>query len=270
MEPKITKNSSALKASQPIRFVILSTQRSGSTFLVFSLASHSKIECYSELFQKLDPKLIDRQDAPKHYRFAYETYRTSSLTRKLAHKHLRKWLIYRYLDRLPVANNKTVEAIGFKLMYNQATLFPEVVQWIKANNIKCINLFRRNHLKTIVSLEIAKKRSNFSSRQKLESVKVSLDCTSLIKRILELEQQIDRYRQIDKTNPYLELTYEAFVGAKEETNKQILEFLEIPIYEPLNDEGFSKINSDSLEELIENYQEVCQILKGTKFEDLLS
>jgi hypothetical protein len=87
--------------------------------------------------------------------------------------------------------------------------------------------------------------------------------------MLELEQQTDRYRQIAKANPYFEVSYEAFVGNQEETTKQILDFLEIPIYEPLTDNRFSKINPDALDEIIENYQEVCQTLQGTKFEELL-
>lgn len=117
------------------KFVVLSTQRSGSAFLVTSLSSHPKIYCYREIF------LPTNRD-PETYR----TYRTAFLSRHLANLFWRKKLINKYLAELYAAH-ENMDALGFKFMYSQVRQFPPVVDWIKTNKVKVVHLIRTNLLK---------------------------------------------------------------------------------------------------------------------------
>ena len=82
-----------------IKFVILSTQYSGSTLLQSSLSTHSQIQCYGELFQELNSKFFDRSDFPEHYAIADEKCQKPPLIKDLFHKYWRKKLIYLYLSQ---------------------------------------------------------------------------------------------------------------------------------------------------------------------------
>jgi LPS sulfotransferase NodH len=241
-----------------IKFVVLSTQRSGSAFFVTSLSSHPRIHCYREIFLSTNPK-------PETYR----TYRTSSLSRRIAHWFQRKQLINRYLADLYATGDGNTDALGFKLMYSQANQLPEVVTWIREHNVKVIHLIRLNTLKAVISHQIAKaSKIHHSTRPIAQQVKVSLPPQKVKASLMYRTQQIDQYRQMFSDNPYLEVTYEAFVSDPDEETRHILQFLDIEQFAPLTS-PLVKINSDSLTELIDNYDEVARTLKGTAFENLL-
>ena len=101
----------------PTRFVLLSTQRSGTSWLMERLASHPEIGAYGELL------LADRRGWPDWPPGAgdrpfYETYleeRGKPTCRWSAHRHLYAFLDYLYRPR------SNFRAIGFKLMYNSTT-----------------------------------------------------------------------------------------------------------------------------------------------------
>ena len=239
-----------------IKFVIVSTQRSGSAFLVTCLSSHPKIQCYREIFLPSNPK-------PETYR----TYRTASLGRQLDHLFRRKRLVDDYLANL-YASSDGVDALGFKFMYSQAWKFPEVVAWIKEHKAKVIHLIRKNTLKRIISGRIAQKRNVFHSTEPLEPIKVHLKPGKLKARLALSMRQIETYRQVFADNPYLEVTYESFATRRNDEARRILQFLGIEPVVPLTTD-LVKLNPDSLVELIENYEEVTQSLKGTAFERYL-
>jgi len=238
-----------------IKFVILSTQRSGSAFMVTSLTSHPDIHCYREVFLPTNPK-------PETYR----TYRLQSLPRKMAHLFQRKQLIDNYLTSLYADDQ--VKALGFKFMYSQAEKLPDVVTWLKDHEVRVIHLIRVNTLKKIVSGETAKTRKLYHSTKPVEAIKVRINTRKLKRTLAYVSHQIETYRTAFKDNPYLELTYESFVANREQETQRLLEFLHIEPQISLTTD-LVKINPDSLETLIENYDEVARTLSGTEFERFL-
>lgn len=241
-----------------IKFVVLSTQRSGSTFLATSLSSHPRIHCYEEIF------LCTNHDPE-----TYLTYRTASLNRRLAHLFQRKQLIDEYLLDLYTANEHSGDAVGFKLMYPQIRQLPEIVAWIKEHNIKVIHLIRQNTLKVIVSHQAAKKRKLYHLTQPLTHIsKVHLTPRKVKSSLVYLTQQVQKYRRIFADNPYLEVAYESFVAHQNYETQRILQFLRIEPFVPLTS-PLVKINPDSLSDLIENYEEIARTLHGTTFERFL-
>jgi len=223
--------------------------------MVTSLTSHPDIHCYREVFLPTNPK-------PETYR----TYRLQSLPRKMAHLFQRKQLIDNYLTSLYADDQ--VKALGFKFMYSQAEKLPDVVTWLKDHEVRVIHLIRVNTLKKIVSGETAKTRKLYHSTKPVEAIKVRINTRKLKRTLAYVSHQIETYRTAFKDNPYLELTYESFVANREQETQRLLEFLHIEPQISLTTD-LVKINPDSLETLIENYDEVARTLSGTEFERFL-
>ena len=77
------------------------------------------------------------------------------------------------------------------------------------------------------------------------------------------------YYQSVQRGPLLEVEYESLIADFDSEIRKVLKFLEIDKFIPLTSD-FVKVNPDSLEEIIENYNEVKQTLKNTEFEKFLN
>ena len=240
-----------------IRFVVLSRQRSGSAFLATSLASHPDIDCYREIFL---PKNSDAD--------AYRAYRSATLARKLDYMVRRQESVNGYLVDMYAARTD-VSVLGFKFMYSQAKKYPQVVEWIKANDVKVIHLIRSNTLKMMVSREVSRSRKIYHSSQKVSQMKVALNPYLLKYRLRRLTEQVEAYRRLFPDNPYTEVIYETFVANRQQETRRILDFLGVPEMVSL-ESALVKINSYSLADVIKNYDQVVRVLQGTSYEKLLA
>jgi hypothetical protein len=117
-------------------FIVLSTQRSGSTWVVDMLNSHPRVLAYSELFMhggEGKPKWGREQDLPY-----WQTYARGK------HRITKPYWLWRYLGQA-YRERPGIDAVGFKLMYSQLTrisrpLMPAL--WLK--RVRIIHLIRRN------------------------------------------------------------------------------------------------------------------------------
>ncbi len=249
-----------------IKFVLLTTQRSGATLFFKSLANHPQIACRHETLFTQDCKFkYFRFDRPGSF---YYQYRSNSMGRQFAHWFQNKQLVYNcindYLHTLP--NN--AKAIGFKVSYNQIEKYPAIAAWIKEHEVRIIHLVRGNLLKAILSLKTARKRGQFHSTQKVKPVKVFVSPGKLKKSLGRRTRFIEKYRGLFRDKPYLEISYESYVANREAETQKVLQFLDIDEFMSL-DTDLVKLNPDSVEDILENYEEVAQALKGTNFEKYL-
>lgn len=240
-----------------IKFVVLSRQRSGSTLLVRSLSSHPQIQCHGEIFLAKNTRLP-----------TYEAYRTASLKRRLAHPFFKKWLIYNFLAEVYTSAAADIEALGFKLMYGQAREFWPVKNWIKDDDVRVIHLIRTNMLKTILSSKTSKVRQVAHSTKPVAPIKVHLDPVEIKMLLNKMTKQLEVNRRLFADHPHLEITYEGFVANRDQETDRMLDFLGIESFTPLTSD-LVKLSSDSLEDLIENYDEIAQTLTGTAYEKFL-
>ena len=121
-----------------INFIVLSTQRTGSTFLGNCLDSHPQIRFFEELFMPKNTK--DN---------SFTRFRQKSLSHFVKYVFARQSLVDIYLEDFD-RNYDQFEAVGFKFMYGQAERYPEVLSWCKSKQIKDIHLIRKNTLKRVV------------------------------------------------------------------------------------------------------------------------
>jgi len=132
-------------------FIILSLQRSGSTFLHKLVNNHTQIECRGELFLR---GVLTKGN--------FDYYCNQTLSRKLVfilfrNKQYIVWPVSNiFFGRmsetfLKEAFTNTTKYAGFKLMYNQLSLNRFMSKWIKKNDVKIIHLIRENALKIYLS-----------------------------------------------------------------------------------------------------------------------
>ena len=234
------------------KFVILTTQRSGSTFFWRYLDSHPEVSAHGEVFLNS----MKREDC-------YSVYRRSTLGNRLLHVLSREGSVKNYLQWF-FKQYGDVKAAGFKLMYNQLTAYPLLEQWFEEENIHVIHLIRKNILKTIISRKTAEKRNIYHSTEKLNTDKIYIDTKHLISDIEEIKGEIESNRNKIKHNNYIEVFYEDISSNLKKYASETLSFLGINSYEDMNCD-LKKINPDSLEDIIENYDEVCQELAGNNY-----
>src|SRR5439155_9377077 len=134
------------------RFIVLSTQRSGSTWVVDMLSSHPRVVAYSELFMhggEGTPSWGPVQDLPY-----WQTYIREQRGGRLA----RPVQLWRYLGRA-FEERPGVDAVGFKLMYSQLIIIAKPLMpalWLK--RVRIVHLMRRNALDVVLSKEAGQAR----------------------------------------------------------------------------------------------------------------
>ena len=244
------------------RFVVLSTQRSGSTWVVDMLTSHPRVVAYSELFMhggQGTPKWGQEKDLPY-----WQTFISDKRGGRLA----RPVHLWRYLGQA-LEERPGVDAIGFKLMYSQLTRIARPLTpalWLK--RVRIIHLMRRNALDVVLSREAGEARRGVlhaREGQPVESVRVRLGTDDLLQRLTAHERQIEgarvRFKRVGI--PYTEVIYEDLVANEKQGFDELFRFLGVdpaPVSSSLQ-----KVNPTSHEDLIENYGEVREALEGTKF-----
>lgn len=248
------------------KFVVLSTQRSGSTWVVDMLNNHPRVQAYSELFMhggEGRPKWGTEQDL---------LYWQTFIAEKGGGRLMRAYWLWHYLGRA-FAARPGIDAVGFKLMYSQLTriarpLLPAL--WLRRARI--VHLLRRNGLDVVLSKKAGEARDGVlhaRSGDGVESVRLRLDTTELLQRMTAHERQIEaarvRFKHVGV--PYHEVFYEDLVANEKEGFDSLFRFLGV---EPAPvSSSLQKVNPSAHEELIENYSEVREALAGTQYEPLL-
>jgi len=248
------------------RFVVLSTQRSGSTWVVDMLTSHPRVVAYSELFMhggQGTPQWGQEKDLPY-----WQTFIADKGGGRLA----RPYWLWRYLGSA-LDERPGVDAIGFKLMYSQLTRIARLLTpalWLK--RVRIIHLMRRNAVDVVLSRAAGEARHGVlhaREGQSVESVRIQLRTDDLVTRLTAHERQIEgarvRFKRVGI--PYTEVIYEDLVAKEKEGFDELFRFLDV---EPAPvSSSLQKVNPTVHEELIENYAEVRDALEGTKFAEQL-
>lgn len=275
------------------RFVLLTTQRSGSTFIRLCLNSQPNVRCHSEIFLRKYPAADGFKsycEANKGRRLLYYTLGKRKFA-KLSYNFAMKWIINHYLDQL--YNNPTFSApwkdmttdawkeyqtrdnldmeksVGFQLMYSQLSYYRSLQGWITNRNVAIIHLIRQNVLKKLLSSTVAKKTKQYHFAPNGSRQKVFLNPQTIITQLNTIVSLKKEMKKKFPGNPYLEITYERFLSDHFEESKRIFAFLGIEGAKMEFPNFLKKLNPDSLEDLVENYDEIAMLLKGTPYQKFL-
>ena len=141
-----------------------------------------------------------------------------------------------------------------------------------------IMLDRKNRLRKVVSSVIAHKKGNYHSTKikntknstKIDVNKVEIDFQSktLIQFLNDYDTQFEQIENLLLGNKVLKLTYEDHISKNPRlAYKKVCEFLDLSA--PSVSLNLRKTNPHPLNDLIENFGEVRNTLKGTKHEWML-
>ena len=255
------------KPSQKV--VIVSTQRSGSALLVSLLCSHPDVFFYREPF-------TDHSSAPYcFYQYLHKEYGSKLIARFSAHPHysgfqwnfLSRILTKRFLNRFenqlePFDTDGVNNVRGFNVMYGNINNNAYLRNWLKDKDVKVIHLIRGNILRLLVSKHLKDQTGISHITKQDESLKiepVTLDVSHTLWQLKTMDKTISKWRKVLNRPNYHEVVYEEISNL--ETQKEILHFLGVP--EKHLSSNQKKINTKRLCEIIENYQEIKDALKGT-------
>ena len=254
--------------------VLLARQRSGTSVLRSVLDSNPDIHCYNEIFN------YNQLTFEGNY-FEYLSH--LSRCELSPEKNTKNFISF--LHSLYERQKK--EQIVIDVKYNSChylsepwqrlTAEPVFFRLIKDKNIKLCHLKRHNYLRYIVSNALAVANDKW---QMFGNDKMSITCTCLnaeyVWRTLCLCREEDRYVEdaFSSYGNYASFEYaDLFPATQQHVSESVLDRLSVfmGVHNSFNLlPKYRKQVSQSLKEVIENYEEIDSLLKDTEFEYCLN
>jgi hypothetical protein len=241
-----------------VRAIILTTQRTGSTFLVECLNSHPEIECAGEILNGQPDHLVAPLRGPfKQVTKAFRIARTGA------------WMPRRWIDGFYARGSARVRC--FKAMYNQLAR-PFAMRYFDENeDIKVIHLRRHNLLKVHVSTLLMNKREKVQARGPTEAVWIHVDPARAIASMRKARRTYESFDQEFGKHARVQVAYEnLFDGAslQADTGRLICDFFGVAQH-PMRSQ-IVKLNPESLRDMVTNYDELAAAVSKSEFADMLA
>ena len=247
-------------ASISSKFCILTTQRSGSTWLNDLLNSHPQVRCLNEpfLYSRHQP-FWELEGFPNFFLF------------KNRKQISRPWGIFQYITAMQ-AFSEQFDAVGFKLMYSQLSMFPEIMLKMIKDRYRIIHLIRQNPLDLYISYQNARKIQKCHTIKAMPVVRVNLNADAIVGILNKIKHKVFMARSLLLLSglKVIEINYEALVSQHEKVICDILRFINVPDAGTALVSNYKKISKGNYEEKIENFDEIVDVLKKTKFEHLIT
>lgn len=245
-------------SARPTAFVVLTSPRTGSSWLIDLLDSHPRITAYAELLLPADtspPPDYGCRDLPRFAATLGSRRRITLVPERI-----------RYLRRL-FAPRAGIDAIGFKLMHRHVRAHPGLLPFLVVRRTRVINLVRENVLEQLVSWQTAVARGRFKSYSgdPLVEVSVHVDVQELSARLARREQRRARSRRALARHRlrWLDLSYEHILASPEEALGRVVDFLGVqPRVWPASS-TLVRMNTGSWRASVENANEIEAALAGT-------
>jgi LPS sulfotransferase NodH len=240
------------------KFIVLGQARTGSNFLLSLLDSHEQVVTYGELFVA--------QNSIGWHRLKYDEYwQSKSLISLMLHQP-QKFLQKKVFRKYP----SPIEAVGFKIFYNQAKEgdLKKVWKFLQSQqNIKIIHLKRRNLLQSLMSLKKALITNQWiavnqkESKDKLPDISITLAYEDCLHYFQKTHDYMLYYDTFFYQHPMVDIYYEDLCADNTNQIKVIQDFLGLN-YQPLKCYTL-KQSSLSLSESITNYFELKEQFQNT-------
>ena len=240
-----------------VRAVILTTRRSGSTFLVECLRSHPEIECASEILNGQPDDPVPAFRGPWRY-----VRKWSRIARTGA------WMPARWLDAYYRRGSAKVRC--FKAMYEQLTRPFALRYVVKNEDIRVIHLRRHNLLKAHISALLMNKRAELQATAPTEAVWIHVDPARAIRSMRKARARYERFDRAFARHQRLQVAYESLFDGKyldADTCRRVCDFLGVAQHRM--ESRIVKLNPESLRDMVTNYDELAAEVSRTEFADLL-
>ena len=230
--------------------MILTTQSTGSTFLVECLDSHPQVECASEILigaaDRLSPEYRGRFKPSPRLRACYGQAPGGRVI---------GWNASTPTAAAPVR--------VFKAMYNQLAN-PFASRYLQQNeDIRVLHLRRHNLLKVHVSKLLMPKRARVQVFEPVAAVQIHVDPAEAIASMRAARALYSRYDEFFARHARLPLAYEELIDGNQlqaDTAARVCDFLGIE-RQAMNSR-IVKLNPESLREMVTNYDELADGRSG--------
>lgn len=249
------------------KFILLAARRSGTTLLIDCLNSHPEIDCVKRAFG-LEKKI--KNPTLDNHAGGFFLYRMKNLSNRIRYYTRRQSLVEDFLRYDIFGPRADCPAAGFRLIYEMSTKYPQIAQWVKRNNVRVIHLIRGNMLKTYISTVTAAIHKMRHPREgaEIKTVKIHIDSQELLRELNLRTEQVEDQRRLFGGCDIREVYYEDFVADRSGESIKLLRFLGVDEGQELTS-NLVKINPESLSELVENFGEIRNALRGTTYEQYL-
>jgi len=254
------------------RFILLATQRTGSSWVQEMLGSHPGVKVYTELF------LAGARGVPMWEPSDVEFVNTywERLARRPRRLTRNYWTV-RYLNRL--FDQPHCHAVGFKYMYDQVPRSPAVLPYAAARRVRVVHLVRHNLLDSVISNQRALRTGLYHvatddrppipwAPSQVDETRIRLDPSQVMRELQRLSHQrrLVRAWLAATRTPAIEVRYET-LAADPAAFGPVLDFLGVPGGDPTAlRSGLKKLRTAPKADVVENFAELTAALRGTPFE----
>jgi O-antigen/teichoic acid export membrane protein/LPS sulfotransferase NodH len=261
MEIKEKGKYSKMTGDVGAKFVVLTTNRSGSEWVMSTLNSLPHVIAQGELFLPRARVSERRWDSD----FACPRF----IETKSKGQTFRPFSVFSYLNAL----YSTPGTVGFKLMYEQLGLYPEILAYLIRHRVRVVHLVRRNHLDVVLSYAVKAKigRAHLLLGQSApDDIRVELDTENLVSQLEWLQKKQSVARKLLRwcRLPHVEVAYEDLLRDPAHFGP-IWDFLSIKSKEHIPQSTLLKIRRGGQCDVISNYDEVKEVLVNSKFAELV-
>lgn len=255
-------------------FILLATQRTGSTWVQEMLNSHPSVRVYSEMFLSYASGMPMWD--PKDVEFV-NTYLEARVRRPV--RMSKQYWTVKYLQR--VLGQRDVGAVGFKYMYNQIRPHPSVLAYAALKRVRIVHLIRRNLLDTIISSQLADVSGVYhvanDGRQPIPwapetftEMKLTLDPDWTLRELHRLSRERALIKLTLKAArvPTCEAIYEDLAQDRARFD-QLLRFVGVDGSADQLKSGLQKLNTQPATKIVENIGELRSALHGSPYERFL-
>ena len=256
------------------RFVVLSTQRSGSTWVVDMLDSHPRIVAYSELLNDAGrgrPQWGGAKDML--FWTSWREQRVGAAAGATTQAGAREAadgapLLPAYLDEV-FRPRPGIDAVGLKVMYDQLAAKPALYRYMREHGVRVVHLQRANLLHVLVSRYVAMASDVFHTRDapSARAQPVRLDAQTLLAQLRAMRRDTESVQAAltQRGIQTHEVHYEQLVDDRGRFDA-LTRFLGVHAPGAPLASGLRKIVRRPISEMIENHAEVRAALAGTEFE----
>lgn len=243
-------------------FVILTTQRSGSTVFTRTLDEHPDICCAGEIFHESKRnihhaewhfpswKLVNSRGSRLNKLINYPNLRLNAVS------HLRKFF----------KDDGTVKAKGFKLMYSHIKNAPFLWKYITKNPIKVIVLIRRSAFKMALSRYRLSTTGKAHTTEAVQAAAITIPARPLLQQTLQLQSVNEKLLSLSASSDRLVLYYEDFANWTSLLQKAD-NFLQVPFIDAAP--VLKKMTADNWQDEVKNYKEIEEVFTLHKAERFL-
>jgi len=240
-------------------FIIVGTQRTGSSALGEAIAFHSKVVCGWEWTERVSRKnkIPFAQRALmgdfSHLADMHKKHMADNFNSNL------QWLGYR---RLFGSSDKWI----FHPKYSIKSWLDQLndhIKWFRScPDLHIIHIVRHNNIEWLKSKYVARKAGSFVGKAYPKDIKVKIPISAAVRRLQAKKWIDDQLALLERSNPYLQLSYESLSEGMDGMLASMLEFLKCAPEVSIKSGGMIKKQSNKRpQEYIENYEELVTQLE---------